>query len=124
MRRFVWVLLLVAVLIGAFAYVNKSSPPWYERIRYPLRYSEYVRVHAREHGLDPSLVASLGGELTPIEVVQLLVRFGDRIGAQLIGTGVRLPEQRSVLQRSGVELLCGELLARPDTQLPQVSFAE
>ena len=26
---------------------------------------------------------------TPIEVVQLLVRFGDRIGAQLIATGVR-----------------------------------
>lgn len=59
MRRFVWVLLLAAVLIGAFAYVNKSSPPWYERIRYPLRYSEYVRVHAREHGLDPSLVAAV-----------------------------------------------------------------
>jgi soluble lytic murein transglycosylase len=59
LRRLVWALLLVAVLVGAFAYVNKSSPPWYERIRYPLRYSEYVRVHAREHGLDPSLVAAV-----------------------------------------------------------------
>ncbi len=41
--------------------------------------------------LDPALVANLGGELTPIEVVQLLVRFSDRIGAQLIATGVRTP---------------------------------
>jgi soluble lytic murein transglycosylase len=58
-RRLLWVLLFAAIAVGAFAYVNKTSPPWYERIRYPLRYSEYVRVHAREHGLDPSLVAAV-----------------------------------------------------------------
>ncbi len=58
-RRLVWVLLLAVVGVGAFAYVNETSPPWYERIRYPLRYSEYVRVHAPEHGLDPSLVAAV-----------------------------------------------------------------
>jgi EAL domain-containing protein (putative c-di-GMP-specific phosphodiesterase class I) len=74
--------------------------------------------------IDPALVANLGAELTPVEVVQLLVRFVDRIGAQLIATGVRTPEQSKLLQRSGVELLCGELLARPDTRLPQVSFVE
>ena len=50
---------LAAIAAGAFAYVNESNPPWYERIRYPLRYSEYVRVHAREHGLDPALVAAV-----------------------------------------------------------------
>jgi EAL domain-containing protein (putative c-di-GMP-specific phosphodiesterase class I) len=74
--------------------------------------------------LDPALVANLGEELTPIEVVQLLVRFSDRIGAQLIGTGVRTLEQSKLLKRSGVELLCGELLARPDTRLPKVPFEE
>jgi EAL domain-containing protein (putative c-di-GMP-specific phosphodiesterase class I) len=74
--------------------------------------------------LDPALVANLGGELTPIEVVQLLVRFADRIGAQLIGTGVRTPEQSKLLRRSGVELLCGDLMARPDTRLPKVTFAD
>jgi soluble lytic murein transglycosylase len=58
-RRLLWILLLAAIVVGAFAYVNETSPPWYERIRYPLRYSEYVRVHAREHGLDPSLVAAV-----------------------------------------------------------------
>jgi soluble lytic murein transglycosylase len=53
------VLLVGAVIAGAFAYVNETSPPWYERIRYPLRYSQYVRVHARQHDLDPSLVAAV-----------------------------------------------------------------
>jgi len=73
--------------------------------------------------LDPTLVANIGGELTPVEVVQLLVRFSDRIGAQLIATGVRTPEQQRLLGRNGVELSCGELFARPDTRLPEVSFA-
>ena len=40
-------------------YVNDTKPPWYERIRYPLHYSEYVRVHAREHKLDPALMAAV-----------------------------------------------------------------
>ena len=74
--------------------------------------------------LDPALVAGLGGELTPVEVVQLLVRFSDRIGAQLIATGVRTPEQQRLLARNGVELSCGDLFARPDTRLPEVSFAD
>ena len=59
MRRLLWLILLVAVLAGAFAYVDETSPAWYERLRYPLRYSEYVRVHAREHGLDPALLAAV-----------------------------------------------------------------
>jgi soluble lytic murein transglycosylase len=36
-----------------------SQPPWFERIRYPLRYSEYVRVHARQNGIDPALLAAV-----------------------------------------------------------------
>jgi soluble lytic murein transglycosylase len=51
--------LLVAVVAGAFAYVDETQPPWYERIRYPLRYASYVRVHAREHGLSPALMAAV-----------------------------------------------------------------
>ena len=39
--------------------------------------------------LDPVLVAGLAGDLTSVEVVQLLVRFAGRTGAQLIATGVR-----------------------------------
>jgi soluble lytic murein transglycosylase len=58
-RRLIWLVLLAAIVGGAFLYVDETSPPWYERIRYPLRYSEYVRVHAREHGLDPALLAAV-----------------------------------------------------------------
>ena len=59
MKRLAWLVVLLAVAAGAFAYVHETSPPWYERIRYPLRYSEYVRVHAREHDLDPALMAAV-----------------------------------------------------------------
>jgi soluble lytic murein transglycosylase len=59
MKRLLGVTVLVVVLAGAFLYVDETSPPWYERLRYPLRYSEYVRVHAREHGLDPALLAAV-----------------------------------------------------------------
>ena len=59
MRRLVWLVVLVAVAAAAFAYVDESKPPWFERLRYPLRYSEYVRVHAREHGLSPALLAAV-----------------------------------------------------------------
>jgi len=74
--------------------------------------------------LDPVLVAALGDDVTPVEVVQLLVRFAARVGAQLIATGVRDEEQQRVLARNGVELFCGEVFARADTRLQQVSFPE
>lgn len=50
---------IAGILAGAFFVVDETSPPWFERIRYPLRYSEYVRVHAREHNLDPALLAAV-----------------------------------------------------------------
>jgi soluble lytic murein transglycosylase len=58
-RKLAWLVVLGAVIAGAFAVVDLTSPPWYERIRYPLRYSEYVRVHARRHNLDPALLAAV-----------------------------------------------------------------
>src|SRR4051812_19370521 len=58
-RRLLAFVGLAAVLAGAFLYVDETSPPWYERLRYPLRYSEYVRVHARQHDLDPALLAAV-----------------------------------------------------------------
>jgi soluble lytic murein transglycosylase len=59
-RRVVLGSLLVA-LVGCAAalYVIVVEPPWFERIRYPLRYSEYVRVHAHENGIDPALLAAV-----------------------------------------------------------------
>ncbi len=74
--------------------------------------------------LDPVLVAGLERDLTAIEIVQLLVRFADRTGAQLIATGVRDREQQHLLARNGVELFCGEAFARADTRPPRVTFPE
>ncbi len=74
--------------------------------------------------LDPVLVAALSDDLTAVDVVQLLVRFAGRVQAPLIATGVRDAEQQNLLTRSGVELFCGEVFARADTRLPQVTFAE
>ena len=59
MRRLAPVLLVVAVAVGALVYVDATDPPWFERIRYPLSYSSYIRVHAREHHLDPAFVAAV-----------------------------------------------------------------
>jgi soluble lytic murein transglycosylase len=58
-RKLALLVVLGAIIAGAFFVVDETNPPWYERIRYPLRYSEYVRVHARRHALDPALLAAV-----------------------------------------------------------------
>ena len=49
----------MAALAGAAVYVVRTEPPWYARIRYPLRYETIVRIHARNYGLDPALLAAV-----------------------------------------------------------------
>jgi soluble lytic murein transglycosylase len=58
-RKLVLLVVVGAIAAGAFFVVDATTPPWFERIRYPLRYSEYVRVHARRHDLDPALLAAV-----------------------------------------------------------------
>jgi len=58
-KKLFWFVALGALIAVTFAVVDLTSPPWYERLRYPLRYSEYVRVHARRHSLDPALLAAV-----------------------------------------------------------------
>jgi soluble lytic murein transglycosylase len=58
-RLLVAAVVTLAVGAGAFLYIAETTPSWWERMRYPLRYSEYVRVHARENGLDPALLAAV-----------------------------------------------------------------
>jgi soluble lytic murein transglycosylase len=58
-RKLFWLVALGVVIAATLAVVDLTSPPWYERIRYPLRYSEYVRVHAHRHNLDPALLAAV-----------------------------------------------------------------
>jgi peptidoglycan lytic transglycosylase len=57
-RRLVALAAVVAIAAGAYAYL-RTGPAWFERLRYPLRYAEYVRVHARENHLDPALLAAV-----------------------------------------------------------------
>jgi soluble lytic murein transglycosylase len=41
------------------AWVVEAEPDWYLRTRYPLEYAHIVRGHARNHDLDPSLLAAV-----------------------------------------------------------------
>jgi soluble lytic murein transglycosylase len=58
-RRLIPLVALVAVIAATFLYVDTASPPWYERIRYPLHYQELVRTHAQNYGLDPAFLAAV-----------------------------------------------------------------
>ena len=59
MRRLLFAAVVIALLAGAVVYVNQTGPAWYERLRYPLHYSEFVRVHAQQNHLDPALLAAV-----------------------------------------------------------------
>jgi soluble lytic murein transglycosylase len=52
-------LVVGALLGGGVAYVYRTEPGWYVRIRYPLRYQAIVRGHARNYRLDPALLAAV-----------------------------------------------------------------
>ena len=47
------------IAIGAFVYLQRTEPPWYARLWYPLRYSDIVRGHARNYDLNPALLAAV-----------------------------------------------------------------
>lgn len=59
MRILVALSALLLVLAGAGAWIVRSEPDWYLRTRYPLAYENIVRTHAREHDLDPALLAAV-----------------------------------------------------------------
>ena len=59
MRKLLWFVAFGVLVAVTFAVVDLTHPPWYERFRYPLRYAEYVRVHAQRHHLDPALLAAV-----------------------------------------------------------------
>jgi soluble lytic murein transglycosylase len=60
MRRFVAVAAIALLaLAGAAAWIIHTSPPWFERLRYPLHYSALVRERARAEGIDPALLAAV-----------------------------------------------------------------
>jgi soluble lytic murein transglycosylase len=42
-----------------FLYLQKTEPPWYARLWYPLRYTAIVRGHAAHYDLDPAMLAAV-----------------------------------------------------------------
>ncbi len=59
MRRVVSLGLILAAVVGAFAYLQVATPAWLQRLRYPLHYESIVRGHARNYDLDPALLAAV-----------------------------------------------------------------
>jgi soluble lytic murein transglycosylase len=45
--------------LGAFFYLQRTEPPWYARLWYPLHYSAIVRGHAANYHLDPAFLAAV-----------------------------------------------------------------
>jgi soluble lytic murein transglycosylase len=50
---------LLLVVTAGFVYFRNGQPAWFERIRYPLRYEQIVRGHAKNYDLDPALLAAV-----------------------------------------------------------------
>jgi soluble lytic murein transglycosylase len=60
MRQLAALAIVVALAAaGAAVYVIGTSPPWFERIRYPLHYASIVRERARAEQIDPALLAAV-----------------------------------------------------------------
>jgi peptidoglycan lytic transglycosylase len=51
--------IVVLALAGAAVWIIHTSPPWFERLRYPLHYSSIVRERAKAEGIDPALLAAV-----------------------------------------------------------------
>jgi soluble lytic murein transglycosylase len=58
-RVFAPLLVLTVLAAGAFAYVEQTTPDWYARMRYPLRYEHIVTGHARNYDLEAALIAAV-----------------------------------------------------------------
>ena len=59
MKRLAAGAVLIAAVAAGFVYLRAGEPPWFQRIRYPLRYEQIVRGHARNYRLDPALLAAV-----------------------------------------------------------------
>jgi soluble lytic murein transglycosylase len=58
-RRLAASSLLIVAVAASFVYLRTGEPAWFQRLRYPLRYEEVVRGHARNYRLDPALLAAV-----------------------------------------------------------------
>jgi soluble lytic murein transglycosylase len=59
MRLLTFAAISVLAIAGIGAWVVESEPDWYLRSRYPLEYEHVLRVHAKNHDLDPAFLAAV-----------------------------------------------------------------
>jgi len=50
---------VIFAALAVFFYLQRTEPPWYARLWYPLRYTAIVRGHAANYHLDPALLAAV-----------------------------------------------------------------
>jgi peptidoglycan lytic transglycosylase len=58
-RRLAASTLLIVAVAASFVYLRSGEPGWFQRVRYPLKYEQIVRGHARNYQLDPALLAAV-----------------------------------------------------------------
>lgn len=59
LRRLTLAAAVLAAAAGAFLYLQRTEPPWWARLWYPLRYASVVRSRAAADRLDPALLAAV-----------------------------------------------------------------
>ena len=95
MRRLVTALAIAAVAAVAAVAAGCGQPDFVQHLRYPLRYDQIVRTHAKNYDLDPALLAA---------VIYTESRFNARAesDAGAIGLMQLLPETaRGIALRTG-----------------------
>jgi soluble lytic murein transglycosylase len=106
-------ILLALAVLGlsvAVAWAIREEPDFYLRARYPLEYEHIIRAHARNHDLDPALLAA---------VVYVESRFdpGARSAAGAVGLMQLLPETaKGIALRTG-----GDRFVVADLRDPEIN---
>jgi soluble lytic murein transglycosylase len=103
--------LAVLALAVAAAWAVREEPDFYLRARYPLEYEHMIRVHARNHDLDPALLAA---------VVYVESRFDPNAtsAAGAIGLMQLLPETaKGIALRTG-----GDRFVVADLRNPEINI--
>ena len=59
LRRLTLVVAVLAAATGAYLYLQRTEPPWWARLWYPLKYAPVVRSRAAVERLDPALLAAV-----------------------------------------------------------------
>lgn len=111
MRRRTIAFVAVALLGIAALALTRHQPDFVQRIRYPLRYEQVVRGHARNYDLDPALLAA---------VIYTESRFNARArsDAGAIGLMQLLPDTaRGIAVRTG-----GNAFVVHDLYVPEVNI--